>query len=140
MIRFLPVLLFALIALPACAGSEKNQTPFTVGGIRVDPDSLNAYLATHRGFTSRGGEMRCAYRPLGQRGTRVFVWAVCVELLAVDGHLVDGSAMSLPAAFDIEVRGSRARVVGVEIPTDGNDYGASIRRIFPPSTWPAIFS
>ena len=140
MIRFPLIRLFALIALPACTRSEKNQTPFIVGGIRIDPDSLNAYLATHRGFTSRGGEMRCAYRPLGQRGTRLFVWAVCGELLAVDGHLVDGSGMSLPAAFDIEIRGSRARVVGVEIPTDGNDYGASIRRIFPPSTWPAIFS
>ncbi len=114
-----------------------NQS-FTVNGVRVEPDSLNAYLAEHRGFTSRGGEMRCAYKPLGQRGTRVFVWAVCEELLSADGQLVNGSAMSLPAAFEIAVDSGRARTVALEIPEDGNRYGLSIRRIFPSSTWPAI--
>jgi len=101
---------------------------------------LNAYLAAHRGFKSKGGEMRCAYRPLGQSGTKVFVWAICTELLAVDGRLIDGSGMSLPAAFEIGVDSSRARVLGVEVPQDGNRYSPSIRRIFPASTWPAIFA
>jgi hypothetical protein len=89
------------------------------------------YLAAHRGFTSRGGEMRCAYRPLGQRGTKVFVWAVCGELVAVGDHLVDGSAMNIPAAFEIRVDSGRPRIVGVEVPEDGEGYGRSIRRIFP---------
>jgi hypothetical protein len=101
---------------------------------------LNAYLAAHRGFTSKGGEMRCAYRPLGQSGTKVFVWAICSELLAVDGRLIDGSGMSLPAAFAIEVDSGRSRIIGVEVPQDGSGYGSSIQRIFPASTWPAIFA
>lgn len=136
---------FALAALLACTG-QVNQTaspinqPFTVNGARVEPDSLNAYLAAHRGFTSKGGEMRCAYRPLGQSGTKVFVWAMCTELLAVDGRLINGSGMGLPAAFQIEVDSGRARIVGIEIPQDGSGYGPSIRRIFPASTWPAIFA
>ena len=129
----------------ACGGqntydAEAINKPFTVSGVRVEPDSLNGYLAGHRGFTSRGGEMRCAYRPLGQSGMRVFVWAVCSELLSVDNHLVDGSGMSLPAAFQIEVKEGRARVVAAEVPADGSGYGPSIRRIFPPNTWPAIFA
>ena len=136
---------FALAVLLACTGRVDQSAgtinkPFTVNGARVEPDSLNAYLAKHRGFTSKSGEMRCAYRPLGQRGTRVFVWAVCSELLAVDGRLIDGSGMSLPAAFEIEVDSGRPRVVGVEVPDDGNRYGPSIRRIFPAETWPAIFA
>src|SRR2546423_2861496 len=104
------------IVLFACMGCQTRQDadsindPFTVSGARVEPDSLNAYLAAHRGFTSRGGEMRCAYRPLGQSGTRVFVWAVCSEFLAIDNHLVDGSAMSLPAAFAIEVDSGQAHL------------------------------
>lgn len=136
--------LLILSALITCSGSQTNQSgatinaPFSVAGVRVEPDSLNAYLATHRGFTSKGGEMRCAYRPLGQSETRVFVWAVCTEILAVDGRLVDGSGMSLPAAFKIAVDSGRPRIVGVEIPEDGNRYGPSIRRIFPAKTWPAI--
>jgi hypothetical protein len=134
-----------LVVLLACTGGTDKGTdainkPFTVNGARVEPDSLNAYLAAHRGFTSKGGEMRCAYRPLGQSGTKVFVWAICSELLAVDGRLIDGSGMSLPAAFAIEVDGGRARIVGVEVPQDGSGYGPSIRRIFPASTWPSIFA
>lgn len=140
-----PTRLFALAVLLACTGSQIDQSagtinqPFTVNGVRVEPDSLNAYLAAHRGFTSRGGEMRCAYAPLGQRGTRVFVRAICRELLAIDGHLVEGSGMSLPAAFEIEVDSTRARVVGVEVPEMGNRYAPSIQRIFPASIWPQIF-
>jgi hypothetical protein len=136
---------FALAVLLACAGrrDQSAQTinkPFIVNGVRVEPDSLNAYLAAHRGFTSKGGEMRCAYRPLAQRGAKVFVWAVCTELLAVNGRLIDGSGMSLPAAFEIQVDSGRTRVLGVEVPEDGDRYGTSIRRIFPADTWPAIFA
>ena len=135
----------AVAVLLACTGRVDQSAgtinkPFTVDGARVEPDSLNGYLAANRGFTSKGGEMRCAYRPLGQSGTKVFVWAVCSELLAVDGRLIDGSGMSLPAAFKIEVDSGRTRIVGVEEPQDGNRYAPSIRRIFPASTWPAIFA
>ena len=138
--RLVPLLLLACNARQTTKGTDTINKPFTVDGVRVEPDSLNAYLAAHRGFTSRGGAMRCAYRPLGQRGSRVFVWALCSELSAVDDHLVDGSAMSLPAAFEVGVGSGQAHVVGVEVPADGNGYGPSIRHIFPATTWPAIFS
>ncbi|MFL5487688.1 MAG: hypothetical protein ACJ8AJ_04305, partial [Gemmatimonadaceae bacterium] len=140
------VIALLLAVFLACTGRQGNSgedvidRPFTVNGARVDPDSLNAYLAAHRGFTSRGGEMRCAYAPLGQQDNRVFVWALCTELLAIEGHLVNGSGMSLPAAFHIAVDSGRARITNVEVPQDGSGYGSSIRRIFPASTWPAIFS
>jgi hypothetical protein len=139
---FYAVLFAEVLAFIGCRRSESpvaiNQ-PFTVNGVVVEPDSLNTYLAGHRGFTSRGGEMRCAYSPLGQQGTRVFVWAVCNELLAVDGRLVQGSGMARAAAFEIEVDSMRAKVVGVEVPEDGNRYAPSIRRIFPQRIWRQIF-
>ena len=115
-----------------------NQ-PFNIDGVATSPDSLNTYLAAHRGFTSRGGEMTCAYLPLGQQRTRVFVWAVCHEFLAIDGRLVEGSGMSLPAAFEIKVDSGQAKIVGLEIPADGDRYGPSARRIFPSEIWPQVF-
>lgn len=141
-----PTRFFPLAVVLACTGSQTNQSggpinnPFSVNGARVEPESLNVYLATHRGFTSKGGKMRCAYRPLGQSRGKVFVWALCTELLAVDGGLISGSGMSLPASFEIKVDSGRARIVGVEVPQDGNRYAPSIRRIFPPATWPSIFA
>jgi hypothetical protein len=47
--------------------------------------------------------------------------------------------MARAAAFEIEVEGTRARVVDVELPEDGNRYAPSIRRIFPEGIWPQIF-
>jgi hypothetical protein len=138
--------LFALAFMLACTESQTSQTadtinkPFTINGARVEPDSLNVYLALHRGFTSKGGEMRCAYRPLGQNGNRVFVWAICSELVAADGRLISGSGMGLPTAFTIRVDSGHPRVVGVEVPEDGNRYAPSIRRIFPLEIWPAVFA
>jgi len=135
-------LLAAILAEYGCRRNESQPTinqPFSVNGVVVEPDSLNAYLAAHRGFTSRGGEMKCAYYPLGQEGTRVFVQTICIELLAVDGQLVEGSGMGLPAAFEIKTDGRLARVARVEIPEDGNRWAPSIRRIFPPGVWEQIF-
>lgn len=137
--------LLALADLLACTGRARDQSadainrPFTINGVAIEPDSLNAYLVAHRGFTSRGGEMGCAYVPLGQERTRVFVWALCGEHVAVDGQLYDGSGMSLAAAFEIGIDSGRPRIVGVEVPQDGDRYAPSVRRIFPESIWPQIF-
>jgi hypothetical protein len=139
-VRFLTLAVLLACACRRDQSAETINKPFIVNGVQVEPDSLNVYLAAHRGFTSKGGEMRCAYRPVGQSGAKVFVWAMCSELLAVEGRLIDGSGMSLPAAFEIEVDRGRPRVLGVEVPEDGNRYGPSIRRIFPATTWAAIFA
>ena len=114
---------------------------FNVEHVRVAPESLNAYIADHQGFTSLGGQMRCAYAPLGQEAGRVFVWAICIELLPSPDRqeLVRGSAMSLPVALQVETQDGRPHIVGIEVPQDGDQYGASIRRIFPESEWPRIF-
>jgi hypothetical protein len=47
--------------------------------------------------------------------------------------------MSLPVALQVKTQDGRARIVGIEVPQDGTQYGASIRRIFPESVWPRIF-
>lgn len=114
---------------------------FSIEHVRVAPESINAYIADHQGFTSLGGQMRCAYAPLGQEAGRVFVWATCIELLPSPSgqELVRGSAMSLPVALQVKTQDGRARIVGSEVPEMGAQYGASIRRIFPESVWAHIF-
>jgi hypothetical protein len=133
------VLLAAAVACSTDTTDTINQ-PFRVDGVRVAPESLNTFLVARRGFTSQGGEMRCAYTPLGQEGLRVFVWAVCTELTRSGDRLVEGSGMSVPVAFTLEVLDSAARVVRMDLPEDGDRYGPSARRIFPRSVWPRIFA
>jgi len=136
--------LAALSTGAACAptgpATVPVDPPLTVAGVVVPPDSLNAYVVTHAGFTSRGGRMRCAYTPLGQRGERVFLWALCLELLSDGDSLVGGSGLSAPVALTVRSDGGVPRVVALERPRDGDEYGPSVRRIFPITIWPRIFA
>ena len=133
------------MGLTACTtvnrGPALVNAPFSIRGVTVPPEALNGYLASHHGFTSIGGQMRCAYTPLGQKGTRVFVWALCLEDgAATSGPAdpVEGSGLSTPAAFTVRIDGSTPHVVGVELPADGGDYAESVRHIFPASVQPIV--
>ena len=138
--------LAATLALTAAACTTVKRdpalvnAPFSIKGVTVPPESLNAYLVEKHGFTSGGGAMRCAYTPLGQSGTRLFVWSLCMERGQPNGATSpdSGSAMSVPAAFTIQVNGTRTQVVGVELPEDGSGYEESLERIFPASVRPSV--
>ncbi len=132
-----------LIASAVMACSDRNErdaasNPFasidsvlTVGGRRVPPAVLNRYVADNVGFTSRGGEMRCAYLPLGVEQDRVFVNTLCLELIDAGDSLVTGSGRGGPIALKTVVEDNSVRVASHEVPEDGNRYTPSIRRIFP---------
>ena len=142
--RTIALAIAAALAVAACTTVSRDpalvNAPFSIQGVTVPPESLNAYLAAKRGFTSAGGEMRCAYTPLGQRDTRLFVWAMCAERGAVNAadSGAAGSAMSLPAAFTVLVNGRKTQVIGVEVPEDGAGYEQSLERIFPASVRPSV--
>lgn len=137
-------MLACLAAVVACTTVTRDpalvNAPFTIRGITVPPEQLNDYLAKQRGFTSAGGAMRCAYTPLGQSDTRLFVWALCLERRQPNGaeNPDSGAALSAPAAFTVQLDGSKTRVTGVELPDDGSGYEQSIERIFPASVRPSV--
>lgn len=136
--------LVCMAAAVACTTVTRDpalvNAPFTIRGITVPPEQLNDYLAQKRGFTSAGGAMRCAYTPLGQSETRLFVWALCLERRQANGaeNPDSGSAFSVPAAFTVQLDGSKTQVIGVELPEDGSGYEQSIERIFPASVRPSV--
>ena len=139
-LQLIGVLALGLLALAGCTivsrGPALVNAPFSVRGVTVPPEALNGYLESSKGFSSAGGQMRCAYTPLGQTGMRLFVWALCLERGATavgPSGPVEGSGFSAPAAFTVRIDGSRAHIVGVELPDDGGDYAESLRRIFPAS-------
>ena len=131
----------AAVAGASCRGGAADAAPprplssidstFAVGGRRIPAASVNAYLARRLGFTSRGGEMRCAYTPLGADGDRVFVNTLCLELVRDGDTLAAGSGRGGPVALRVAVDGDSVRVVSHEVPADGGGHAATIRRIFP---------
>jgi hypothetical protein len=131
-----------LVALAAGACRDDDRARFsnplvsidsilTVGGRRVPSAVLNRYVADNEGFTSRNGEMRCAYVPLGVDGERVFLQTLCLELVDAGDSLATGSGRGGPIALTVAVDSTLVRVVAHETPEDGNRYRPSVRRIFP---------
>jgi hypothetical protein len=136
---FLTALLVASATAACRDGSKQRSNPLasidstlTVGGRRVPPAILNRYVADNEGFTSRNGEMRCAYVPLGVEQDRVFLSTLCLELVDAGDSLATGSARGMPLALRIAVDSNTVRVASHEAPEDGDRYRPSVRRIFPP--------
>lgn len=140
------ILAVTVLGLTACTtintGPALVNAPFSIQGVKVPPETLNRYFESHYGFISSGGEMQCAYTPLGQDDMQLFVWLLCLESdMATAGPAADpaeGSGLSTPAAFTVELDGSTTRVVGVELPELGGRYAESVRRIFPASVQATI--
>lgn len=135
--------LLGALALTACRGGGDSTTSrnalasidsvMTVASRRIPPALLNRYVADNEGFTSRNGEMRCAYLPLGVDGDRVFLHTLCLELVDAGDSLATGSGRGGPIALRIALDSSTVYVRSHEAPDDGDRYLPSIRRIFPPA-------
>jgi hypothetical protein len=133
--------LFVMVAANACRNDDDHgrgnpvasiDSVLTVSGRRVPPAILNRYVADNLGFTSRNGEMRCAYVPLGVERDRVFLTTLCLELVDAGDSLATGSGRGGPLALRIATDSNTVRVASHEAPEDGNRHLPSIRRIFPP--------
>jgi hypothetical protein len=146
----LVALIFAVAGPTACRANATDATSvpsasaidsaFAVAGRRIPPAAINAYVAGRLGFTSRGGEMRCAYTPLGAAGDRVFVNTLCLELVRDGDSLAAGSGRGGPVALRVAADGDSLRFLSHEVPADGGGHAASIRRIFPPDVVDRLFA
>jgi hypothetical protein len=147
------VALIAISLASACASdrtpepspSPTADAPFVLDGRPLDPARLNAHVAQRIGFTSRGGEMRCAYLPLGQtepvpdsgrrqaRVARVYLSTLCLELVRDADSLASGSGRGGPVAVTVMLEGDSLGLAEVVVPPDGGGHAAGVRRIFPPA-------
>jgi hypothetical protein len=132
-------------ALAACANkpaasSAAVDSTFTIAGQAVPAARINSYLSTHLGFTSRGGDMHCAYTPLGQDSTRIFIQTLCLELVQSGDSVAHGSGRGGPVALTVTRDGDSVRIVSHDVPVDGGGQAESIRRIFPASVAEQIFA
>jgi hypothetical protein len=88
--------------------------------------------------------MFCAYELLGKDTTHrtqyFYVWATCTEYALKNGKLAQGVGISVPLSLMAEETPSGPIMKGHRKPVDGEGYGASIRKLFPPQYHNAIFS
>ncbi len=77
-------------------------------------------------------EVICEWELLGRSEQKVYVWAVCTNIIS-SGTSLDGteifSSPSIPAVIHLGEDGS---VQNVEIPGAGSDYARDISQMFPP--------
>ena len=107
-------------------------------------DTIQRYLEASIESPNSGGKMFCAYELLGkdtsQRTQYIYVWASCMEYSVKNGKLSQGVGISVPISLMAEETPSGSIMKGHRKPVDGEGYGASIRKIFPPQYHNAIFA
>ena len=113
-----------------------NQSPLT--------DNIQRYLEASIELTNSGGKMFCAYDIFGTETKKtakyIYLWTACVEYYVKSGLLRQGAAVSLPVALTVEETSHGDMIKGHKKPVDGEGYGNSIRKIFPPRYQSTIFA
>lgn len=120
---------------------QRVNASYSFDGRTVTAQRVNDFLSARLGFTSRGGEMRCAYVNVGQEPAsgaaatdgrvRLYLEALCLEHVRDGDSLATGSGRWVPAAVSGVIDGDSVRLTDVEVPRDGAVDAAAIRRIFP---------
>jgi hypothetical protein len=107
-------------------------------------DTIQQYLESSLESPTAGGKMFCAYELYGAESKRnkkyLYLWATCSEYYLKDALLRQGAAVSIPIALIAEATPDGYLIKAQMKPVDGEDYGASIRRIFPRKYHDAIFA
>lgn len=80
------------------------------------------------------------YEPFGieEKGKKriVYMWVLEEEYYLENNHIESGSGSSMPCKFIFE----NNEVVSYQIPSDGSEYGPSIKKMFPKSIVNKIYS
>jgi len=107
-------------------------------------DSIQRYLETSIESTNSGGKMFCAYELFGTETKKtkkyIYLWTACMEYYVKGGVLRQGAAVSLPVALTAKETSHGDMIKGHKKPVDGEGYGNSIRKIFPPKYQTTIFA
>ena len=91
--------------------------------------ALASALLSPPGQKSRG---ICEWQILGKTDAEVYLWAMCQA-----AGEPEGPAVSAPAVIRLDQSG---RIVGVDVPRDGERYGPDIRELFPSAIQEVIFN
>ncbi len=107
-------------------------------------DHIRRYLENALVSPGFGGKMFCTYELYGKepQGNRqhLYLWAFCMEYYVKQGMLREGSGVSLPVVL-VTIPSCHGDLIETHFkPLDGEDYGNSIRALFPPKYLPAIFA
>jgi len=113
----------------------------------VEPQSedfLQRYLENNLESPGFGGKMFCTYELYGKepKGKRqeLYLWAYCMEYYVKQGLLREGTGVSMPVVL-VSIPSCHGDLIETHYrPVDGDDYGNSIRKLFPQKFLPAIFA
>ena len=107
-------------------------------------DYIQRYLETSLESPGFGGKMFCTYELYGKEAKedrqQLYLWAFCMEYYVKQGILQEGTGVSVPVVL-VSVPSGHGEMIETHFqPVDGEDYGNSIRKIFPPKYHKAIFA
>lgn len=130
-------------------GGDEGGTWASFGGIEflnqtTDDNYIRRYLENSLESPGFGGKMFCTYELYGKEPQgdkqQLYLWAFCMEYYIEGGVLQEGTGVSMPVVL-VSVPSCHSDLIETHFkPADGEDYGNSIRRLFPQKYLPAIFA
>lgn len=130
-------------------GGDEGGTWASFGGIEFynhspGSDQIRRYLEYAMESPGFGGKMFCTYELYGKepqgKKQHLYLWAFCMEYYVKQGVLREGTGVSMPVVL-VSIPSCQGDLIETHYrPVDGEDYGNSIRRLFPPRYLPSIFA
>lgn len=130
-------------------GGDEGGTWASFRGIEflnqtTDDNYIRRYLENTLESPGFGGKMFCTYELYGKepQGNKqqLYLWAFCMEYYVKQGMLQEGTGVSLPVVL-VSIPSCHGDLIETHFkPVEGEDYGNSIRVLFPPKYLPAIFA
>lgn len=125
-------------------GTWASYTKIEVMAEPQSEDFLQRYLENTLESPGFGGQMFCTYELYGKepkcKRQFFYLWAFCMEYYVKQGLLCEGAGVSMPVVL-VAIHSCHGDLIETHFqPVDGEDYGNSIRTLFPKAYHPAIFA
>ncbi|MBS3751671.1 MAG: hypothetical protein KGY39_09235 [Anaerolineales bacterium] len=120
---------------PTAAAQSKPLSPTVEPTAPDGPPWKRVQCALASAFLSPPGQKSrgiCEWQNLGKSDAELYLWAMCQA-----AGEPEGPAVSAPAVIRLDQSG---RIVGVDIPRDGELYGPDVRELFPSAIQEVIFN
>lgn len=111
---------------------SKDDSSNTLEITQADEQTIEEYLDTRTNDINspfQGGKMYSAFKILGTDSDKIYLWMLKYEYLEQSNELTNG--VSLPIVLTIEVKDNQIAIENHSFPKDGNEYGPSLKKLFP---------
>lgn len=129
---FIFLMIFQILLLFVGCNATKETSSNILTLTQADERTIEEYLDAKTNDISspfQGGRMYSAFKILGTDSNKIYLWMLKYEYLKESNVYTNG--VLLPVVLTIEVKDNQIIIENHSYPKDGNEYGPSLKKLFP---------